>query len=196
MALAGVGGGGFCSALYSSPGPEQRETGVMNVGLRLCSRPLGNSEAATGFPVCVFHSVTAVMAEGKHPVTFRTRKLSSSAPMVLHRGRCGRVGRRRTIFVRRPSLVGGGLLCVAGPFPVPKGYCVQVLWCPTPCSRGFCVHDLCVETLCPGHIQLSLARLYLGGWAPPKVSVASSAYGRLLTHEDLRFWPIRPLRSA
>src|SRR6476646_6279409 len=42
------------------------------------------------------------MAKGKHPVTFRTRKLSSSAPMVLHRGRCGRVGRRRTIFQERP----------------------------------------------------------------------------------------------
>src|SRR3954454_1173683 len=43
------------------------------------------------------------MAEGKHPVTFRTRKLSLPAPMVLHRGRCGRVGRRRTIFYRKGS---------------------------------------------------------------------------------------------
>ena len=29
------------------------------------------------------------------PVPFRTRKLSSPAPMVLHTGVCGRVGRRR-----------------------------------------------------------------------------------------------------
>jgi hypothetical protein len=70
------------------------------------------------------------MAKGKHPVTFRTRKLSSSAPMVLHRGRCGRVGHRRTIvtvkghpsgwpFLRsRP--VGGGLFRVHHPFsPLP-----------------------------------------------------------------------------
>ena len=42
------------------------------------------------------HSVTAAMARGKRPATFRTRKLSLSAPMVLPRGRGGRVGRRRT----------------------------------------------------------------------------------------------------
>src|SRR3954452_3733160 len=36
------------------------------------------------------------MARGKRPATFRTRKLSLSAPMVLPRGRGGRVGRRRT----------------------------------------------------------------------------------------------------
>ena len=41
--------------------------------------------------------VTAVMARGKRPAPFRTRKLSLSAPMVLHGGLCGRVGRRRTI---------------------------------------------------------------------------------------------------
>src|SRR5690606_35548216 len=41
-------------------------------------------------------NVTAVIASGKRPVTFRTRKLSLTAPMVLHRGRCGRVGHRRT----------------------------------------------------------------------------------------------------
>src|SRR5688572_24963669 len=46
------------------------------------------------------------MARGKHPATFRTRKLSLSAPMVL-RGRLrGRVGRRRTIFSARPLLRG------------------------------------------------------------------------------------------
>src|SRR5919107_2694481 len=36
------------------------------------------------------------MAKGKHPAPFRTRKLSLSAPMVLHGGPCGRLGRRRT----------------------------------------------------------------------------------------------------
>ena len=36
------------------------------------------------------------MAEGKHPVPYRTRKLSLPAPMVLHAGACGRVGDRRT----------------------------------------------------------------------------------------------------
>jgi hypothetical protein len=48
------------------------------------------------------HSVTAAMARGKRPATFRTRKLSLSAPMVLPRGRGGRVGRRRTTIPEGP----------------------------------------------------------------------------------------------
>src|SRR5690606_37915166 len=36
------------------------------------------------------------------PVTFRTRKLSLTAPMVLHAGVCGRVGHRRTLFAGSP----------------------------------------------------------------------------------------------
>src|SRR3569833_2315644 len=44
----------------------------------------------------VLLNVSVVIAVGKHPVPFRTRKLSPPAPMVLHRGRCGRVGHRRT----------------------------------------------------------------------------------------------------
>ena len=43
--------------------------------------------------------VTAVIALRKRPVPFRTRKLSLTAPMVLHSGGCGRVGRRRTSSV-------------------------------------------------------------------------------------------------
>ena len=42
------------------------------------------------------------MAKGKRPAPFRTRKLSLSAPMVLHGRLCGRVGRRRTYFETRP----------------------------------------------------------------------------------------------
>ena len=40
--------------------------------------------------------VTAVIAWGKRPVPFRTRKLRPTAPMVLHPRECGRVGHRRT----------------------------------------------------------------------------------------------------
>src|SRR6476620_10568424 len=48
------------------------------------------------------------MARGKRPVTFRTRKLSLSAPMVLPWRRGGRVGRRRTnIPERAPAFVPG-----------------------------------------------------------------------------------------
>src|SRR5215213_1025151 len=50
------------------------------------------------------------MARGKRPVTFRTRKLSLSAPMVLPWRRGGRVGRRRTTIPEgAPALVPGPL---------------------------------------------------------------------------------------
>src|SRR3954451_13258754 len=53
------------------------------------------------------------MARGKRPATFRTRKLSLSAPMVLPRGRGGRVGRRRTnLHERAPATR-------LGPFRIP-----------------------------------------------------------------------------
>src|SRR5260370_37321355 len=45
--------------------------------------------------------VSVVLAEGKHPVPSRTRKLSPPAPMVLHGRLCGRVGHRRTQRKRR-----------------------------------------------------------------------------------------------
>ena len=46
-------------------------------------------------------SVTAVIAVGKRPVPFRTRKLSLPAPMVLPSEGGGRVGRSRTHLNRR-----------------------------------------------------------------------------------------------
>ena len=46
--------------------------------------------------------VTAVIAWGKRPVPFRTRKLRPTAPMVLHPRECGRVGHRRTTLKERP----------------------------------------------------------------------------------------------
>jgi hypothetical protein len=53
--------------------------------------------------VCLFRvCLSVVLAAGSRPVPFRTRKLSLPAPMVLHPGGCGRVGRRR-----HPSVWGG-----------------------------------------------------------------------------------------
>ena len=53
--------------------------------------------------------VTAVIAWGKRPVPFRTRKLRPTAPMVLHPGGCGRVGHRRNIIkVEDPQPPVGG----------------------------------------------------------------------------------------
>lgn len=60
--------------------------------------------------------VSAVIARGKRPVPFRTRKLSLSAPMVLQGGPCGRVGRRRTSSFRKGRPTWGGPFCfVHGP---------------------------------------------------------------------------------
>src|SRR5215213_9799759 len=65
--------------------------------------------ARTGPRFTHVHSVTAAMARGKRPVTFRTRKLSLSAPMVLPWERGGRVGRRRTTLRRAPADNAGAL---------------------------------------------------------------------------------------
>src|ERR1700760_1273695 len=61
------------------------------------------------------HSVSAAIARGKRPVTFRTRKLRLSAPMVLQGGPCGRVGHRRTSSKDEAILVQDGLVVVSGP---------------------------------------------------------------------------------
>lgn len=58
-----------------------------------CSPDHGSGVRGGGAPA---GRVTAVIATGKRPVPFRTRKLSLSAPMVLHSTGCGRVGHRRT----------------------------------------------------------------------------------------------------
>ena len=47
--------------------------------------------------------VSVVIASGKRPVTFRTRKLRLTAPMVLRGGPRGRVGHRRTIIGKPPE---------------------------------------------------------------------------------------------
>src|SRR6478752_3182208 len=78
-------------------------------------------------PAFKFHSVSVVIALGKRPVTFRTRKLSLSAPMVLQGGPCGRVGRRRTPFTGKPRvLVDTGLFCVHEALASPL--CIGEWW--------------------------------------------------------------------
>src|SRR5690606_27218708 len=55
-----------------------------------------NSETPHHTRCGCFAGVSVVIAAGKRPVPFRTRKLSLPAPMVLHPPGCGRVGHRRT----------------------------------------------------------------------------------------------------
>ena len=91
------------------------------------TRPLCGSEGSGTHCTCPqpragahrnLHRVTAVIARGKRPVPFRTRKLSLCAPMVLHPPGCGRVGRRRNNIPKRGSpreIVGGPLFGVPAP---------------------------------------------------------------------------------
>ena len=65
--------------------------------------------------VLFFRVFAVVIAAGKRPVPFRTRKLSLPAPMVLHSRGCGRVGHRRTqLHTRTPeSPTGPGVLAIS-----------------------------------------------------------------------------------
>ena len=58
---------------------------------------------------------SVTLAERSHPFPFRTRQLSSLAPMVLHGRLCGRVGRCRVILEAPGRLDGPGFL-VSGCF--------------------------------------------------------------------------------
>src|ERR1700677_105379 len=70
------------------------------------------------------YSVSAVIAKGKRPVPFRTRKLSPSAPMVLRGGPRGRVGRRRTAITKRVAPRKGR----AALFGIPCLVALSTIW--------------------------------------------------------------------
>src|SRR4051794_36064889 len=75
------------------------------------------------------------MARGKRPVSFRTRKLSLSAPMVLPWRRGGRVGRRRTT--------------------IPNGGQSYVLWPPFAFS---CLDSAASDLPFPGRRRIQFQR--------------------------------------
>ena len=81
-------------------------------------------------------SFSAVIALGKRPVPFRTRKLSPTAPMVLHSGGCGRVGRRRNYSSKTPVTRPGFSFCpetVGGPVTLPmEDHFTHLLRCAQP----------------------------------------------------------------
>jgi hypothetical protein len=78
----------------------------------ICSRSLCSSGGSR--PRELPQAVSVVMAEGKHPVPFRTRKLSPPAPMVLPGKLGGRVGRRRDTNQKRR--LRAALLVSPGPY--------------------------------------------------------------------------------
>ena len=72
-------------------------------------------------------SVSVAIAEGRHPVPYRTRKLSPPAPMVLPGKLGGRVGRRRDSSRSAASM--GGASSFPGPDTCARGRV------PAPCGR-------------------------------------------------------------
>ena len=64
-----------------------------------------------------------IIARKRHPFPFRTRKLSSSAPMVLRGQLRGREGRRRNLFLK-PLFKRGFFLCPRGPQSSESAHCV------------------------------------------------------------------------
>ena len=161
--------------------------------LRVCLRPLCGSRETTprnwNIPLwgCVWfwsgwlsRRVTAVIASRKRPVPFRTRKLSSIAPMVLHSGGCGRVGRRRTsslgveeclnpcgVFASSTPFFHARKLWGRGPGPSPASVSLlvcgssvaqSVFWLLEPCVDGVLgrqnAHCATDTTLRPGQRPL------------------------------------------
>jgi hypothetical protein len=85
--------------------------------------------------------VTAVIAWGKRPVPYRTRKLRPTAPMVLHSGGCGRVGHRRTQLSRNPRTPPCSGVPLLNPNPTRRtapGPGVSLLNTPPPQTRSHC----------------------------------------------------------
>ena len=111
----------------------------------------GRDPRTIWFRVLLIHyvdSVSAAIARGKRPVTFRTRKLRLSAPMVLQGGPCGRVGHRRTSFeCGRSTQCWVGLSCFPGRFACVRacGLCGLVCGCAALPGCGSC--GLCVVVL-------------------------------------------------
>src|SRR2546428_14002337 len=81
------------------------------------------------------------MAEGPHPIPFRTRKLSPPAPMVLHGQPCGRVGPCRSFETRLGKLRRGSPFLAppsflpSSPPPVPLLFGVAVAPQRHPCDH-------------------------------------------------------------
>ena len=85
--------------MFSSAPDDFKQTMELYM-VGMVSGLIGNRWSADG----QFPRFSVAIAKRLHPFPFRTRKLSSSAPMVLHGRLCGRVGRRR-ILLRNPLVL-------------------------------------------------------------------------------------------
>ena len=94
-----------------------RQTSKVVCGIRMTSpctlsvRFVRKNEPRT----VLIHKFPVVISRRPHPIPSRTRKLSSSEPMVLHGKPCGRVGRCRDFFKARPEQGGLSFLSLLVP---------------------------------------------------------------------------------
>ena len=100
------------------------------------------------------------MAKGKHQGYIPNPEVKLFRTMVLHRGRCGRVGHRRTICYSKGPSFRGGPFCVHHPFSLAPGDPFGPRETGEPCPGGlspqggalvfrmtrFCRHDVNSKT--------------------------------------------------
>ena len=141
-----------CEEFCSRPLCRSRYT-VGNLLFMLAPCGVGVGGCTRSKPIVV----SVAIARGKHPVPFRTRKLSLSTPMVLQAGACGRLCSRRTFNSLPPD--GGRELLHSAPLQrainaVPSTRCKRCVHCLFSrdtsyevLSRVFCVLG---AFTCPG----------------------------------------------
>ena len=88
-------------------GPDDDSTIVGHIAITCHTRPPSGPRTITSrspFGGIDNRRFAAVMAWGRRPVPFRTRKLRPSTAMVLHSTGCGRVARRRITRNENPRM--------------------------------------------------------------------------------------------
>ena len=88
------------STIRSTPNPPPNHTHTQVGGGKRGGRPHHTTESTTRDGTALPIVVSVVTATGKRPAPSRTRKLSLTAPMVLHPPGCGRVGHHRAHLER------------------------------------------------------------------------------------------------
>ena len=113
-----------------------------------------------------------MMAAGKRPVPFRTRKLSPPAPMVLLPGGSGRVGYRRpnnfTQHTRCKHHAYSGCFAIRAP-SIPRGVWVD----PRIADNHTRTHHWCPPT---NHVAGLLVKVHAGDFPPEQTATESGPF--------------------
>jgi hypothetical protein len=130
-----------------------------------------------------------ILAKGSHPFPSRTRKLSPSAPMVLHAQVCGRVG-RRPIKLKKPQSKDWGFLLfrikenssvLFSPFTPARVGRVSVQWfeLPTVVRAGpYRLFFYSADRDEPAHVHVEREEAKAKFWLEPVRLETSRGFGR------------------